>query len=212
VDYRLAPNSPAIDAGDDFPPGSVGPTDFTGQPRIQGRHVDIGAYETEVASPTGGDEPVCRVLSPDGLPPGTIDLPIDPLTNVCTCLRDFGLREARCAFLLPEIELVARFPGFFAPGEPLPVRWAIRPWDDVGGAYSLAASAEVAGAWVPQTWLGPVAPGLKRDEIVVEPFEVKPSFTGSTPLRTTLAYQRANGKWEKTTVELLLPAPIPPAK
>ncbi len=206
--YNLAAGSSAIDAGEDFPPGGVGPTDFLGHARIQGRHVDQGAYETEAPAPTAAGDPVCRVLSPDGLAPGTIDLPIARFTNVCTCLRDFGLREARCSVVLPEIELVARFPRFFAPGEPVPVRWAIHPWTDVRGAYALQAAAEIDGEWVPQTWLGPVAPGLKLDEIVVEPFEIKPALAGSTPLRTTLAYKRANGKWEKSILEILLPAPI----
>ncbi|HUO69804.1 MAG TPA: choice-of-anchor Q domain-containing protein [Solirubrobacteraceae bacterium] len=50
-DYELKPDSPAIDAGDD----SAVPTtdlegnpitDLDGNPRIQGSHVDIGAYET----------------------------------------------------------------------------------------------------------------------------------------------------------------------
>jgi hypothetical protein len=51
-DYRVRPGSPAIDAGDD---DSV-PADLTGDleggPRIQGSHVDIGAYEApEAAGP-----------------------------------------------------------------------------------------------------------------------------------------------------------------
>jgi len=55
-DYHLQPGSPAIDAGDD---GSVPAdliTDLDGNPRIQGAHVDIGAYETapEPAGLLGG--------------------------------------------------------------------------------------------------------------------------------------------------------------
>src|SRR5690606_34300683 len=53
ADYRLLPNSPAIDAGDDslVLPGE---TDLLGNPRIVGDHVDIGAYEfTGYAYPTG---------------------------------------------------------------------------------------------------------------------------------------------------------------
>jgi hypothetical protein len=45
-DFHLQPGSPAIDAGDD---ASVAPdltTDLDGSPRIQGQHVDIGAFET----------------------------------------------------------------------------------------------------------------------------------------------------------------------
>ncbi len=41
---RLRPGSPAIDAGDDH--AASGPKDLEGAPRIQGRGVDLGAYET----------------------------------------------------------------------------------------------------------------------------------------------------------------------
>ncbi len=40
---RLRPGSPAIDAGDDR--AASGPKDLDGAPRIQGRRVDLGAYE-----------------------------------------------------------------------------------------------------------------------------------------------------------------------
>ncbi|NKI34737.1 hypothetical protein HFP89_06120 [Wenzhouxiangella sp. XN79A] len=44
-DYRLATGAAAIDAGDDLPPGGLGPLDFAGEARIFGPAVDIGAYE-----------------------------------------------------------------------------------------------------------------------------------------------------------------------
>jgi len=46
TDFHLQPGSPAIDAGDDasVPPDLT--TDLDGSPRIQGQHVDIGAFET----------------------------------------------------------------------------------------------------------------------------------------------------------------------
>jgi len=44
-DYRLLVGSPAEDAGDNFPPGGLGPSDAGGQPRIVNGTVDIGAYE-----------------------------------------------------------------------------------------------------------------------------------------------------------------------
>jgi hypothetical protein len=50
-DYRLADASPCIDSGDSslVAPGG---TDLVGAPRIQGRRVDIGAYESAHAVPT----------------------------------------------------------------------------------------------------------------------------------------------------------------
>jgi len=46
TDFHLQPGSPAIDAGDDasVPPDVT--TDLDGSPRVQGSHVDIGAFET----------------------------------------------------------------------------------------------------------------------------------------------------------------------
>ncbi len=44
-DYRLRQGSPAIDAGDDSPPGGLGTTDLAGTPRVAGAHVDEGAFE-----------------------------------------------------------------------------------------------------------------------------------------------------------------------
>lgn len=45
-DYRLALGSSAIDAGDNTPPGGLGPFDLDGQARMVGSVVDIGAYES----------------------------------------------------------------------------------------------------------------------------------------------------------------------
>lgn len=209
--YNLASGSPAIDAGENHPPGGLWGTDFAGATRLQGPRVDRGAYET--AGPPhhdGGEFPLCRVLSPQGTPPGSFELPIPAFTNVCTCLGDYGLNEFRCLFRLVDVELVARFPRFFAPGEPLPVRWAIHPWGEIRGPYAMSAEAEVGGQWIPQTWLGPTAGKLHLDKIVVEPFEVKPGVEGRTPLRTTLSYRRADGKWANPLLELVLPAPVSP--
>ncbi len=46
-DYRLAPGSAAINAGDNTPPGGLGPLDLAGRTRIFGPAVDIGAYEAD---------------------------------------------------------------------------------------------------------------------------------------------------------------------
>ena len=50
---RLKPGSPAIDAGDDTDVPSDLATDVDGNPRTQGRHVDIGAYEAPAPSLLG---------------------------------------------------------------------------------------------------------------------------------------------------------------
>jgi hypothetical protein len=44
-DYRLLPGSPAFDAGVASPPGGLSETDFTGQARVVGAKVDVGAHE-----------------------------------------------------------------------------------------------------------------------------------------------------------------------
>jgi hypothetical protein len=44
-DFHLQPSSPAIDAGNDTAVPTDLTTDLDGNPRIQGAHVDIGAYE-----------------------------------------------------------------------------------------------------------------------------------------------------------------------
>ena len=45
LDYHLMPGSPAFDAGDNSPPGGLGPTDFDGRPRIADGTVDLGIFE-----------------------------------------------------------------------------------------------------------------------------------------------------------------------
>jgi len=48
-DYRLLATSPCVDAGDDSAV-SPGDTDLSGKARIQGRHVDMGCYESSATS------------------------------------------------------------------------------------------------------------------------------------------------------------------
>lgn len=46
LNLRLAADSPLVDAGLDGAPGGIGAFDAGGGARVQGTHVDIGAYET----------------------------------------------------------------------------------------------------------------------------------------------------------------------
>jgi len=71
--YRLRADSPCVDAGDDrlVPPGAV---DLDGQPRVQGRHVDIGAYEFTGAAAMPRLPDVAEALAiAGGLQPATTD-------------------------------------------------------------------------------------------------------------------------------------------
>ena len=65
-DNHLKPGSPAIDAGDNsaVPATDIDGkaiTDLDGNPRIQGSHVDLGAYET-APEPTGSLSSAASVL------------------------------------------------------------------------------------------------------------------------------------------------------
>jgi hypothetical protein len=48
LNLHLAPASPLVNAGEDAAPGGLGARDAAGVIRLQGAHVDIGAYETDV--------------------------------------------------------------------------------------------------------------------------------------------------------------------
>ena len=51
--YRLADDSPLIDAGTDAPAGGAAESDLDGVARLQGAHLDIGAYE--LGAPVSAD-------------------------------------------------------------------------------------------------------------------------------------------------------------
>jgi hypothetical protein len=179
-DYHLGLGSPAVDAGEDSPPGGLGPLDADRQPRIRGLRVDQGAYEA-LAGSSGSMAPGCRVLNGPIL--------FDPYTVVCRCLSDPGHHEFHCGFFLPDVFLGVRVPFEPVLGETMHADWTILPWTSVAGPYGLAAEARIGGQWVPQTWLGPTAPELKLGQTVVEPFKLEIPPGRETPLRTTLTYQ-----------------------
>jgi hypothetical protein len=55
LNLHLAPGSPLVNAGADDLPAGLGVFDASGADRLQGRHVDIGAYETDVIFTDGVD-------------------------------------------------------------------------------------------------------------------------------------------------------------
>lgn len=57
LNLRLAADSPLVDAGLDAAPGGVGALDIAGAARVQGAHVDMGAYETTDSIFADGFEP-----------------------------------------------------------------------------------------------------------------------------------------------------------
>lgn len=173
--YRLGPGSPAIGRGSDA--DARGPLDVYGETRLVGT-VDVGADE----APYVDGEPACRAFLPD--------LTIAASAPLCRCVTHLDLREARCAFLGPDVFVDLRLPLAWKAGEVLRVPVTLHPWRAVEGPYALSMEAKVEGQWLPQPWLGPTTPGLKLGQLVVEPFELKLPAKGRTPLRGLLKYQR----------------------
>ena len=207
-DYHLDFGSPAIDAGDNSPPGGLGPVDLDFQDRIQGERVDIGAYETSGDSAPSA-EGICRVLS---FPP---PFSVDSYTHACRCLSDDTLRQSRCTLLLPDFVLIARFPLDIKAANAVDVTWTIQPWKPkFKSKYSMSAQANIDGQWSSQKWFGPSAKNLQDGVLVTERFLVQTSSKGPTPFRTRIDYERPdlNGK-VSAVFEVLLPeAATPPPK
>jgi hypothetical protein len=124
-DYRLRLTSPALDAGDDAPPGGLGPSDVDRRLRRSGARVDAGAHEAQSG--------LCRVDRLGELPG------VAATTPVCTCLRDDVARNMLCGFFLPELFFEARIPLPFVPGAKLTAEWNIHPWTSGTAPYALAA-------------------------------------------------------------------------
>jgi len=57
LDFHLAAGSPLVNAGVDSPAGGTGATDADGGTRKIGKHVDIGAYESDVLFRNGFEAP-----------------------------------------------------------------------------------------------------------------------------------------------------------
>jgi hypothetical protein len=188
-DYRVELLSPALEAGNNRPASGLGPEDLAGDLRLQGRIVDVGAYETHSG---------CRVLA-GGMAPDD---------NFCRCASDPDMREVRCGFRLPDVFLELRFPLTPDVGVGLPAAWAIVPRRDLPGPYSIVAALRVGAQWKTQTWLGHGGVSLRRDEPVTEPFRVELPQAGPLPLRTTLRYTRSGETPREVQVEVLLPGAV----
>jgi hypothetical protein len=90
-DLRLAPGSPAIDAGDPVPGLDV---DADGASRLRGAAVDLGAFEAPAPPDPGGPQPTCDPAACDDGDACTADACAD---GVCVHAPRTGLDGARCA-------------------------------------------------------------------------------------------------------------------
>jgi hypothetical protein len=179
-DYHLLPGSPAIDAGNDAPPGALGPTDLDGRPRVQGAHVDIGAYETEPGGP-GAPGNACVVR-------GFGVVPFVPaLSGACRCFRDAGLRELRCGFFLPELFLDAALPSPLLPGQPAEAKWVLHPWQGPEGPYEMKLEILSQGKWMPLVGRGKQTGKLALDKLVGESFAVA-APAADAPVRASIRH------------------------
>jgi hypothetical protein len=200
-DVRLAASSRAVDAGSSAPPeGELGSLDLANRPRVQGRAVDLGAFENPAGEPAA-----CRVLDwQSGLPVW----PVPADSHACRCFVDQGLQELNCGFMLPDIFLSLRGPLTWDLGKSLPLQWTIDPFTDVKGPYGMSADVRANGKWVPQPWQGPTEPELKQGKLVVEPFAVTLPKEGRGELRTRLEYSRVGAPAPSSlAVEVVLPEP-----
>jgi hypothetical protein len=194
-DYRLRVASPAIDVGDDAPPGGLGPQDLNRTARVKGPHVDIGAYETMQGH--------CLAMRP----PGVAGLFPAVFVPVCACLRDPVFLVNRCGFQLPDFFMVVEVPLAVPPFSPYEARWTIYPRNLGSAPYAMSAAMRAGSQWVPQA----VSPG----QGTLAGSLVRASVRGQAPggpavLSTQIRYwpngaQTPRG-WE---LEVLLPVGVP---
>ncbi|HEV8238492.1 MAG TPA: choice-of-anchor Q domain-containing protein [Thermoanaerobaculia bacterium] len=138
--YHLLAGSPAIDTGDDLPAGGRGPFDLDRAARIQGAHIDGGAYEA-AAGAVGTH--LCDVAGHGALPN------VPAFTQACICLRDQGLRSFHCGFFLAELFVDLAIPTPVSPDELVKAAWTIDPWQGADGAYTVVFETMQKGQWVP---------------------------------------------------------------
>jgi hypothetical protein len=195
-DYRLRSGSRAIDAGD----SSVveWPRDLYGQPRVQGRAVDIGAAEGTTAS----DETLgCAVVLAPFRP--AEDAPI------CSCVLDPGLLSLGCRLLdLPDLDLAFRIPVDWKPGGPSLSTWTIDARPGTKGPFEMSLAALVNGQWTPQEWLAPEKPVLVPGEPITSAVALELPAGEAAVLRPRLTYTR-DGKERAEAIELEVRLPKP---
>jgi hypothetical protein len=196
--YQLAFASPAIDTGEEFPPGGLGPLDLDRAPRSQGRAVDLGAYET-AGSDT--DDVVCRPLPFAGQR-------FDRYAPLCACITDTTLREVHCSLGLPDLFLVLRTPFGWKPGEPVRADWTLHPWTNINGSYAMTSQARIGGQWVPQPPLSPGTGPLSEGQLVQEAFLLALPKSGRTEMRATVRYPLKSNNPKTIHFDVLMPGPF----
>jgi hypothetical protein len=210
ADFHLRPGSQAIDAGTNEPPGGLGTNDLDDLLRIQNDRVDIGAHESRPGGkpPRLGRGCSLRLSGPYG----AYQLAD---TNACTCVTNDVLRAFRCGFLTGDFLLDLNLPALWKEGDAVEATWSLQPWrSELDPTFQISAAALIDGKWVPQK-PGKNKGKLELDQLTKATLPLRLPATGSTVVRTSIAYQR-KGQAEPTQLQIDLvmpdPAVLPPGK
>ena len=195
-DYRLAPGSPAIDAGNNTPLGGLGSEALGPTARIIGPTVDRGAHETTLAATTASAAVICRSTADEGW------------RNACRCARDPSGEETRCAFLSPDlsIESLSALDWRGLKADPI-VTWRLQASRTPLKVLDVTSEALVGKKWIEKKRLSKSSAGTQLDlqSTAEHSFSVHVP-KGDVALRLTVKYREANSPAVKTAqVHLTLP-------